>query len=116
MYARVLAAVASASWASRSACSGSPCAIATRARVVSASDRWPAARRRDGFVGPAPGRGQIPARQRGLGNVSAKDCRHRGLDTDVVPARRECVVRRGSVTRGEYGGGQRHIAQALVPR
>ncbi len=27
---------ASASWASRSACSGSPCAIATRARVVSA--------------------------------------------------------------------------------
>ena len=35
-YASISAARASASWASRSACSGSPCAIATRARVVSA--------------------------------------------------------------------------------
>ena len=31
-----------------------------------------AARRRDGFVGQAPGRGQIPARQRGLGRVRIK--------------------------------------------
>ena len=38
-YASTSAARASASWASRSAWSGSPCAIATRARVVSASDR-----------------------------------------------------------------------------
>ena len=44
----------------------------------------PAARRRDGFVGPASGRGQIPARQRSLGHVSNPDCRHLGLDTEVV--------------------------------
>ena len=37
-----------------------------------------AVRRRDGVIGPAPGRGQIAARQRGLGHVSNPDCRTLG--------------------------------------
>jgi hypothetical protein len=49
----VLATIASASWASRSACSGSACAIATPARVVGAR-QVQAGRRRDCVVGPAP--------------------------------------------------------------
>ena len=60
------AATASASWASRSACSGSPCAIATRARAVSADISHQPVAVDDGVVGPAAGRDQIPARQRGL--------------------------------------------------
>ena len=56
--------------------SGSPCAIATRARVVSASDRnGPSCRY--GVVGPAAGRDEIPARQRGLGIEGA--CSRRRL-------------------------------------
>ena len=81
------AAIASASWASRSACSGSPCAIATRARVVSATHQPPARRRRDGVVGPAAGREQIPARQRGLRTEDALRRRHRGQATHVLPGR-----------------------------
>ena len=54
-YAPTSAAPASASWASRSALSGSPCAIATRARALSADDQPPARRCRRGLVGPAAG-------------------------------------------------------------
>ena len=69
-YASTSAARASASWASRSAWSGSPCAIATRARIVS-GPTGNARRCRHGVVGPAASRDQIPARQRGLCNKGA---------------------------------------------
>ena len=71
-----------------------------------------AGRRRDGFVGQAPGRGQIPARQRSLGHVSNPDRRQLGLDTEVGPARRDRIVRRGNVARGEGRGSQPHVGEA----
>ncbi len=72
--------------------SGSPCAIATRARAVSAytgtARRCPTRRRR-----PSAGRDQIPARQCGLGNVGAHQRRPRG-ETPVLLGRLGRVPRR----------------------
>ena len=84
-YASTSAARASASWASRSACSGSPCAIATRARMVSADISHQPGRRRDGDIGPPAGRGEIPASQCGLRNVRALRRRRRSAPQRDVP-------------------------------
>ena len=65
-YALISAAPVSASWASRSACSGSRCVIATRARVVNASIRHQPVVVDAASSAAAAGRDQIPARQRGL--------------------------------------------------
>ena len=48
-----------------------------------------AARRRDGIIGQAPGCGQIPAGQRGLGRVSNPNRRLLGLETEMGQARRD---------------------------
>ena len=62
----------SASWASRSAWSGSPAAIATRARIVSAHVSHQPVVVDDGLVGPAAGGSEIPVCQRGLGIPEAR--------------------------------------------
>ena len=60
-----------------------------------------AARRRDGVIGQAPGRGQIPTRERGLSRIDNPDRRHLGLEIEMGQARRDRIVRRGNVARGE---------------
>ncbi len=62
------AALASASKTSRSASSRSPCVSEIRARVVNAATRCQPCRRRDGLVGVAAGRVEIPSCQRNFGH------------------------------------------------
>ena len=58
------------------------------------------------------GRGQIPARQRGLGRVGNPDRRHLGLDTEMGQARRDCIVGRGNVARGKSRDSQPRVGEA----
>ena len=112
-YACMSAAIASASWASRSACSGSPCAIATRARVVSAPISHQPGRGRDRFVGPAAGREQIPARQRGLAHCRrAPSPPARPAGTQVLPGRLGRVLGRRGIAGGQGRGSQRRVGDA----
>ena len=73
----------------------------------------PAGRRRDGVVGPAAGRDQIPARQRGLRTAGAQHRRRRRRhDTHVLPGRLARVLRRRSIAGGQGRVRQRQVGDA----
>ena len=105
--------LASASWASRSACSGSPCAIATRARVLSAgiSKAQPVAVATASSAQLA-GRDQIPARQCGLRTEGAQVRREPRQNTPVLPGRRGRVQCRPSIAGGQGRVCQRKVTNA----
>ena len=67
---------------------------------------------RDGFVGPAPSRGQIPARQRGLCNGGAQVRRISRKSTPVLPGRRRRVPRRLNIAGGQGRVAQRKVTNA----
>ena len=111
-YASTSAARASASWASRSAWSGSPCAIATRARVVSGSDRntpvvvdtASSAQRRAATRSP-PASAASALR-------TALHRRRLGQGTHVWPGRLGRVLRRRSIAGGQGRDSQRAVGGA----
>ena len=102
---------ASASWASRSACSGSPCAIATRARVVSATTRYQPVAVDTASSAQRRAASEIPARQRGLGMKARHTRRKLGQDTHVLPGGLARVLRRRNIAGGQGRGSQRRSSR-----
>ena len=70
---------------------------------------------RDGLVGPAAGREQIPARQRGLRTIRATHRRRRlGQETHVLPRRFGRLQGRRRIAGGQGRDARHRVGQARV--